>query len=127
MDISPNPRQANKNNIQQVADDSQDCTDSTYTKGENDRDQSVQNREDELKLRDNFRRSIEQIEITDIEKAVDSFTEAVQVRKGTQINRGSGLELTNTVQHDSSDLDHDARDSVRGARVTLQAGYTFDE
>ena len=55
MDVSLNSRPKNKYNIQQVADDSLEGADSLCTKDENDSNQTVQNRKDELKLRIKFR------------------------------------------------------------------------
>lgn len=57
---------------------------------------------------------------------VDGCTKIAEI-KPSYINLGSGLELTNTCRYDSTDLEHNVRDSIGGAAVAAQARYTFYE
>ena len=52
------------------------------------------------------------------QETIDRNIEVGQVN-ASQINLGGGLELSNTCRHDSIDLDHNAGDSIGGARVTF--------
>jgi hypothetical protein len=87
--------------VQQVSDHGLDGADGVTSKEDDNSNQGVQNSQDQS------------------QETVNRGTEAGEI-KTSQVNLGNSLELHDTGRYNSSDLDHNVRDGVRCAGVTLE-------